>query len=77
MTNKKMFWLGILVIVLVFGMAVLSCESDKCSSCQGTGRHELCGGRGIIVTPGGSYSVDCTSCGKTGKCPSCGGDGRI
>jgi len=29
MANKKMFWLGILVMVLVFGMAVVGCDGES------------------------------------------------
>jgi len=28
MANKKTFWLGILVIVLVFGMTAIGCDND-------------------------------------------------
>lgn len=51
-------------------------SGDKCSICHGTGRCQVCQGRGYASYTtwgqGGSGKVTCTSCNGSGKCKYCG-----
>jgi len=75
MVNKR-FWLGILVMMLVFGMILLgSCDdlvekSVTCSACGGTGECQNCKGTGKILL------MTCSECNGSGKCQTCGGTGK-
>lgn len=50
-------------------------SGDKCSICHGTGRCQVCQGRGYASYTtwgqGGSGKVTCTSCNGSGKCKYC------
>jgi hypothetical protein len=75
MVNKK-FWLGVLVMMLVFGMILLgSCDdlvekSVTCSACDGTGKCQNCDGTGKKLF------INCSVCSGTGKCQTCDGTGK-
>jgi len=84
MANKK-FWVGVLVMVLAFGMAVVGCDlfgsqdeannlvkkAVTCSVCDGTGKCQNCGGDGKVY-----LLVTCSVCKGSGKCQACNGTGK-
>jgi len=49
----------------------------KCSSCNGTGRCEWCGGSGWHYNKYDGHNHVCTSCNKTGRCAKCNGRGTL
>jgi hypothetical protein len=75
MANKR-FWLGILVMALVFGMMVVGCPNEivakaiTCSVCEGTGKCQKCGGDGKVY-----LLLTCSECKGSGKCQACDGTG--
>ena len=77
MKSKKL-WLGILVMVLVFGISVIGCEEGVCPDCDGTGKCPICKGAGQLLetVPGiSSRWVDCGRCNGSGECRRCNGNG--
>ena len=64
-TMAKKISLGILAMVLVFGMTVIGCDTKDPDPCNGNGLHAWCGGTGhrtlgfnqyATPDPGGTYA---------------------
>ena len=54
-----------------------SSSSSACGVCHGTGKCNICSGRGYYTSIGiGSGTHMCSSCNRTGRCHSCNGTGR-
>jgi len=70
MKKSKFLAIGLIILLLFGGLAMVSC--GKCVDCDGSGVCRFCEGTGIFMD-----GVPCTTCSETGICVVCKGEGKL